>query len=214
MGNNRGRWMINLGLLLIAAALYLSVYNLDQARQASESAEEVIEQMCQTLPTLPEAAPGEETEEANLPDYVRNPDKEMPVQTVNGQDYIGVLEIPVLELELPIISQWSYPRLKIAPCRYSGSIYSADMVIAAHNYSTHFGKLKTLSQGDRVVFTDMDGNVFAYQVAALETLQPMASEEMKTGDWDLTLFTCTIGGKSRVTVRCVREEGTVLYDKK
>ena len=91
MGNNRGRWMINLGLLLIAAALYLSVYNLDQARQASESAEEVIEQMCQTLPTLPEAAPGEETEEANLPDYVRNPEKEMPVQTVNGQDYIGVL---------------------------------------------------------------------------------------------------------------------------
>ena len=80
-------------------------------------------------------------------------------------------------------------------------------MIAAHNYSSHFGRLKNLSQGDEVTFTDVDGNVFSYVVAALETLSPYAVEEMTSGGWDLTLFTCTIGGKSRVTVRCETTDG-------
>ncbi len=29
-------------------------------------------------------------------------------------------------------------------------------------------------------------------------------EEMENGDWDLTLFTCAWGGRSRVAVRCIR----------
>ena len=81
-----------------------------------------------------------------------------------------------------------------------------NMVIAAHDYYSHFGRLKSMSQGDEVIFTDMDGNVFRYEVAALETLSSTAVEEMTSGDWDLTLFTCTVGGQSRVTVRCVLAE--------
>ena len=50
----------------------------------------------------------------------------------------------------------------------------------------------------------MDGNVFSYEVTLLEILQPNEADEMESGDWDLTLFTCTVGGKSRVTVRCKR----------
>ena len=39
-----------------------------------------------------------------------------------------------------------------------------------------------------------------------EVLAPTDIEGMESGDWDLTMFTCTIGGKSRVTVRCDRLE--------
>ena len=53
-----------------------------------------------------------------------------------------------------------------------------------------------------MVFTDMDGNEFVYSVLEIETLTPYSVQQMTTGDWDLTLFTCTIGGTSRVTVRC------------
>ena len=49
----------------------------------------------------------------------------------------------------------------------------------------------------------MDGNRFIYAVSGTEQLPGTAIEEMKSGDWDLTLFTCTIGGAARVTVRCV-----------
>ena len=55
-------------------------------------------------------------------------------------------------------------------------------------------------------FRDVDGNSFAYTVAELETLDPCAVEEMKAGDWDLTLFTCNTSGQTRCVIRCDRIE--------
>ena len=126
----------------------------------------------------------------------------MPIETINGINYIGVLDIPAINRELPVLSEWDYSNLKIAPCRYAGSAYLDNMVLCAHNYDIHFGSLKNLSYGDEIIFTDMDGNVFTYKVIEIETLQPTAIEEMTIGDWDLTLFTCTVGGATRVAVRC------------
>lgn len=199
---HKGRIWITTGLLLIAAALLLMQYNMRQSNEAGELSRDVLtmlltESVKETLTEDDPTGPNVE-----LPDYLRDPDMEMPVTSVNGIDYIGVLEIPVLELELPIISDWSYAKLRTAPCRYHGSAYKDDLILMAHNYASHFGKLKNLRQGDFVRFTDESGNVFSYTVVELETLMPTAVEEMETGDWDLTLFTCTVGGRSRVTVRC------------
>ena len=198
----RGAFWIHLGLLLIAAALFLSAYNEMESHEARNSAQQVIAQMCQALPTETAA----ETEAPAIPEYLLDAEREMPVQTINGRDYIGVLTIPSLELELPVLSQWDYPALKVAPCRYSGSLYQDNLIICAHNYASHFGKLKNLRVGDTAIFTDMDENVVSFQLAAQETIQPEDLEAMEAGDWDLTLFTCTVGGQSRVTVRFVRED--------
>ena len=195
MKANRGTVWINAGLLLIAAALFLSVYNEWESHEARDSARQVIAQLCDALPT-------EAGEPTTLPD-VR---QEMPVKTINGRDYIGVLSIPSLELELPVISQWDYPALKVAPCRYSGSLYQDNLIICAHNYASHFGKLKELQPGDIVLFTDMDEHVVTFQMVERETLNPMDAEGMEAGDWDLTLFTCTIDGQTRVTIRLERVE--------
>lgn len=195
MKAKRGTVWINAGLLLIAAALFLSVYNEWESHEARDSARQVIAQLCDALPT-------EAGEPTTLPD-VR---QEMPVKTINGRDYIGVLSIPSLELELPVISQWDYPALKVAPCRYSGSLYQDNLIICAHNYASHFGKLKELQPGDIVLFTDMDEHVVTFQMVERETLNPMDAEGMEAGDWDLTLFTCTIDGQTRVTIRLERVE--------
>lgn len=133
-------------------------------------------------------------------------DTEMTVVNIKGYDYVGYVSIPEIKIELPVMSEWSYPRLRKAPCRYSGSTKTDDFVILAHNYSRHFGKLKNLSPGDTVIFTDMNGVVAEYAVVEVDTLSPRAVEEMTSGEYDLTLFTCTYGGKSRVTVRCDRVE--------
>ena len=199
MKANRGTVWINAGLLLIAAALFLSVYNEWESHEARDSARQVIAQLCDELPT---EAGDDEAEPTTLPDVRR----EMPVKTINGRDYIGVLSIPSLGLELPVISQWDYPALKIAPCRYAGSLYQDNLIICAHNYASHFGKLKQLRSGDTVLFTDMDEHVVTFQMVERETLDPTDEEGMKAGDWDLTLFTCTIGGQTRVTIRLERVE--------
>ena len=202
MKADRGTAWIHVGLLLIAAALFLSAYNEMASHEARNSAQQVIEQLCETLPT--ESTAG--TEAPAVPEYLLDAGREMPVQTINGRDYIGVLSIPSLELELPVISQWDYPALKVAPCRYSGSLYQDNLIICAHNYASHFGRLKNLQPGDLVQFTDMDENVVTFRMVERETLGPTDVEGMEAGDWDLTLFTCTVGGQTRVTIRFEREE--------
>ena len=137
-----------------------------------------------------------------VPEYKKNPEMEMPTVEVNGQECVGMIEIPALGLKLPIISEWSDAKLKKAPCRYSGSAYLKNMIIAGHNYRTHFSGIKRLNPGDSVVFTDADGNVFSYDVAEIETVGGYDIEKMEAGDWDLTLFTCTNKGKARAAVRC------------
>ena len=212
---NKGKFLIITGLLLIAAALFLTVYNLYDEVRARRSVMEIMACIEADIPANPSTEPLEIPEEANttasleeveVPDYLLNPDMEMPTENINGIDYIGILRIPALELELPVISEWSYPRLKIAPCRYTGSAYQDDLIIAAHNYNSHFGNLKNLREGDTATLTDMDGNVFTYEMAELEILQPTDIEGMDRGEWDLTLFTCTRGGSSRVTARFERVE--------
>lgn len=204
MKPDRGRMWINLGLLLLAAALLLSVGNVYDSRRAGETSRQVVEQMCQNVETAPETTG--ETEAPAIPEYLLDADREMPVQTVDNRDYIGVLTIPALELELPVISQWDYPSLKVAPCRYSGSLYQNNLIICAHNYASHFGKLKNLHVGDIAMFTDMAENTVTFQMVERETIQPEDLEAMDAGNWDMTLYTCTVGGKSRVTVRFARVE--------
>ena len=131
--------------------------------------------------------------------------------TVDGEERldIGYLSIPSIGLELPVMSQWSYAGLKIAPGRYSGSTYADNMVVCAHNYAKHFSPIKWLTEGAQVYFTDMDGMRWTYEVSYVENLQPTQIEEMtekteESDEWDLTLFTCTTGGSARCAVRCVR----------
>ena len=113
-----------------------------------------------------------------------------------------MLELPTLGRRLPVLERCDEQSLKYAPGAYSGSVYEHTMVIAGHNYTSHFGKLGTLKPGDPVYFTDGDGNRFVYTVADLEKLEPTDIEGMTIGDWDLTLFTCTYGNRQRLAVRC------------
>lgn len=200
---SKGRICMTLGTLLIAAALFLTAYNLWDDLRASGSAGKAYEQLKLRIPAADQVWDKEGGEgEARYPDYLLDPEMEMPVVEIDGLAYVGTLEIPALELSLPVLSQWSYPHLKLAPCRYTGSAYQDDLVIAAHNYSGHFGKLKELTAGDLVIFTDADGNIFSYEVSELEQLPPTGVEELEAGDWALSLFTCTVGGQYRVVVRC------------
>lgn len=203
-------FLIFTGLLMIVAALILVCYNIWDDQRATVSARTVLKELLVYMPEQNDDGTQDDTDDKNnLPDssedypaYVLHPEIEMPTVKIDGRDYIGALRIPSLDLKLPIISEWSYPALKIAPCRYKGSAYSSDLIIAAHNYNSHFGRIKYLKVGDKVTVTDIDGNVFHYVVCEVQVLSPTAIEEMETSGYPLTLFTCTIGGQSRVTVRC------------
>jgi sortase A len=139
-----------------------------------------------------------------IPDYILNPKMKMPRKNIDGIDYIGYIQIPKLDLELPIIAETSDALLKMAPCRYEGSVYQDNMIIGGHNYRQHFGYIDELSYGDMIHFIDMDGNTFSYEVIDLETIDAADISGMSAGDWDLTLFTCNMSRSARITIRCAR----------
>ena len=130
--------------------------------------------------------------------------KEMTVVEIGGYDFIGYLSVPVLKLELPVMSEWDYQRLRRAPCRQFGSTKTDDLVIAAHNYPSHFGRFSQLRSGDLLTFTDMDSVVILYEVVAIDVLEPTASDAVRYSGFELVLYTCTYGGESRVVVFCDR----------
>jgi len=204
---NTGKPLVLIGMLCLLAALLLVCGNLMLDwmghKSTAVNARRLEIQLRQTPTSETTAAPAAHRREA-LPAYMLDPDTPMPVAESGGNLYIGLLEIDALSLELPILDQWSCDGIKTAPARYSGSVYQNNVVIAGHNYLSHFGRLKELAVGDTVAFTDMDGNRFIYHVTQTDILEPSQIEEMTCGDWDMTLFTCTVGGTSRVTVRCTR----------
>ena len=193
--NTKGNLLITLGILLIAAAAGLAGYNLWDAGRAQKAAEEITGQLISDIESKVEdgktAAP-----------YVDD-----------GYEYIGVLEIPSEGLSLPVMNEWDYTRLKISPCRFTGTYYSDDLVICAHNYMRHLGPLLQIGIGEDIYFTSVDGLTIHYIVTNRETVEPTAVEQMientsNSGtsllDWDLTLFTCNLGGQTRCAVRCSR----------
>ena len=126
----------------------------------------------------------------------------MSVVEIDGYGYIGYISIPKLGLDLPVMADCDLTRLKTAPCRFSGSTFTDDLVIAAHNYTSHFGYIADLEAGDTLTFTDMDGIVTSYVVSSVETLDATDVEKMTSSGHPLTLFTCNMSGQARITVRC------------
>lgn len=211
MKSKAGIVCIILGAALLLGALLLSRSNQQENAVAQAEVEEVMPQLVQqirenteTEETIPEDETIPELELQIPVELLTEEDKEMTEVEIKDNRYIGFLSIPDLGLELPIMSTWSYPQLNIAPCRYAGSVRGEDLVLMAHNYDSHFGRLSQLDLGDGVSFTDMDGQTIYYEVVGKDVLDPSAVEEMTSGAFDLTLFTCTYGGGSRITVYCDR----------
>ena len=195
------------GCLCILLAAGLTIYNTRDASRAEKTAQERLEELDREIAentTRAAADTADETATGQSAQTETMEEQEMPVLLADNEGYIGILEIPSLNLRLPILSSLDYAKLRIAPCRYDGSAYQDDMILAAHNYSRHFGQIKDLQPGDIVNFTDTEGHIFSYTVQETEYLKGTDIDKMYEGDWDLTLFTCTLGGRKRVTVRCVK----------
>lgn len=195
-----GALSILLGVACLLGAIGFAVFNRWEAESAAQTTQTLLEDFQQVISKAPVDSPIGSI----LPgkDFTEDVKAEMATVKVDGYDCFGILSIPVLELELPVLADWSYEKLKKAPCHYYGTCYEPNFVIAAHNYASHFGRLSQLQPGDMVIFTDVSGANYYYEVVLLETLPKEATKEMIASGFDLSLYTCTIGGGSRVTVRC------------
>lgn len=195
-----GAALLIFGALLLLASGGAALLHARQDEQAGRTARQAVTALQQLI-----ESPAETQETVGAP-FSASPAPQETAKPaaveLDGESYIGVLCIPSLGLELPVMEDWSYARLRIAPCRQFGSAAGGDLVIAAHNYKTHFGRLKELQEGDGITFTDLSGAEYAYRVDRVENVQPQDVAAVTESGAALTLYTCTPGGKTRVAVYC------------
>lgn len=206
-------WIVAMGAMLLLAALFLVFYNLYEDKKSGRVSEAILTELKQEI--MENSVSTTETENSRpindlYVEYENETKTEPntdPSLEIDDSVYVGIISIPELGLELPVIRNWSYPNLRIAPCVYSGAAASNDLIIAAHNYKSHFGNLSYLYSGSPIRFTDVCGKVYDYEVVQIDTIGGYDVPSMHDGSgksWNLTLFTCTLGGRSRVSVRAVR----------
>ncbi len=210
MTKRSGIIFILIGVVLILSALLLFGYNMHEDKAAGDASSEMLEdvkaEIIEAIKTPAEST--DDVAETDTSDTTAADTEplipEMPVKNVNGYDFIGYVTVPSADIELPVLNDWDYDRLDIAPCRHSGSTVTDDLVIAGHNFTSHFARLEQVKVGDIVTFTNMLGDVITYKVAKTDIHDGGDVEGVLESGYALALYTCTYEGTTRIVVFCER----------
>lgn len=180
--------LIVLGILMILIALCMFYDNYKAEELAETSSEEIVKEIYEIIEDdgIDESNDSQEVEP--LSDSTN----------ISEDQYLGILYIPSLDLELPVQNTWSYDKLNISPCLYQ----SEPMSIAAHNYQAHFGNIDELELGDGVTLLLVNGEIIEYEVVLVDKIYETQVEELEDSQYDLTLFTCNYSNNTeRILVR-------------
>ena len=136
------------------------------------------------------------------------------IVTMNGYNVIGVVKIPKINLEYPILDIDTYnpeetkEPMKISIVKYWGGKVNeyGNLSIAGHNNydGTMFGKTKKLEIGDIVELTDLQNQTIQYQIYNKFVTDPNDVTILETKDEtirEVTLITCTNGNRSRLILQ-------------
>ena len=120
----------------------------------------------------------------------------------------AILKIPKINIEYPVLSAASDALLFVSLNKYWGPQPNevGNYCIVGHYYENGkmFGKLHKLKNGDKAELTDLSGNTLKYQVYNKYVVEPTdtrCTSQLTDGRKELTLITCTNGGKQRLVVK-------------
>lgn len=131
-------------------------------------------------------------------------DNTMSVLSVDGVDFVGIVELPQYGSVLPVCGHWG--RTSRYPCRFGGSIYDGSLQIGATTQPGQYSFYREISVGDTVMFTDMEGNCYAFQVAAMRYEKHIDQATLQHQDATLTLFVKNIYSFEYLIIFCENAE--------
>ena len=130
--------------------------------------------------------------------------------TETGKQYstVSVLNIPKLGINYPVLSESTDELLKISLCKFWGPQANevGNYCIVGHNYKneTFFGRLDELENGDIIELKDLTGRIIKYEVYDQYIVEPddvACTSQLTGGKKEVTLITCTNGGKQRRVIK-------------
>ena len=131
--------------------------------------------------------------------------------TYKGYPVIAKLEIPKINLETYVISEYSNQALGVSVTKFYGGNPNevGNFCIAGHNYITKnmFHDLKKLSIGDTFTLVDTNNHEGIYKIYLVETVEPNETQclsQNTDGRIEVTLITCTTDSSKRIIVKAVK----------
>jgi hypothetical protein len=159
--------------LIIAAAVTLALW-----RWNIHNSEKQVQYYANTLRSLiPEP-------QAAVPEERRN--NTMSVLSVDGIDFVGLLELPRYESVLPVCADWG--KTSRYPCHFTGSIYDGTMQLGATTQKGQYDFYRELSVGDTIHYTDVEGNRYTFTITSLCSEKHADQAALQRKEAALTLF--------------------------
>lgn len=177
-----------IGCVLMVSSLLLLIWwqlSISHAEKKSAHYMEVLRTV------VPEPEPAIPEERSN---------NEMPVLSIDGVDFVGILELPAYDVALPVCGDWD--TMLPCPSRYSGSVYDGSMIIGATSQQGQFDFYRQISVGDVVYFTDMTGSRFSYKVSEIFYREHAGNEVLESNQATLTLFIKNLYAFEYLILRC------------
>ena len=178
--------VLGAALLLVGAVVLISwQWGIHSAR---ENAADYVRQI-RSLTPAPQGALLEERSE-----------NAMAVLSIEGEDFVGLLEMPRYGSVLPVAAGWG--DVSRYPCRFEGSVYDGTLCIGATSQKGQYDFYREISVGDSVCFTDMEGNQFSYRVTDIRYEDHADQAALRRKEADLVLFIKNVYAMEYILVFC------------
>lgn len=129
-------------------------------------------------------------------------------EQIEGYKVIGIIEIPKINIEYPILEKTDKTSLNLSITKFWGEKINqkGNVVLAGHNNLNNrlFGKIDKLENGDVIELTDSQMITIKYQVFKKYIIDPndiTCILPENENSREVTLITCTNGNKNRLIVK-------------
>lgn len=173
--------------MLVAAGLTLVLWQ-RSIRISEQRATDYVHMLRMLMPESQGSIPEERREKA------------MPVLSLDGTDFIGILEMPLYESALPVCADWG--QVSKYPCRFGGNIYDGTLQIGSTSQRGQYDFYREISVGDLLYFTDMEGNRYAFAVTDLRYVKHANQAALQHKEAALTLFIKNVYSFEYIIISC------------
>lgn len=168
--------LIFIGIALILVAVGLVVSSHLGSKKAQTNVKEIVSKMYSLMPDVKNSAPDNRSNTT------------MPMFEIDGENFVGIIEVPNFSKSLPIYGKWEASRVTDYPCKYLGSMYDGSLIVGGSDNEGQFDFVKTISNGDNVFVTDTTGLRFKYSVTDINRTKDVSTENLTSQEADLILF--------------------------
>ena len=130
-----------------------------------------------------------------------------------GYEVIAKLEIPKIELETYVLSEYSVQALNVSVTKFYGGEPNkiGNFCISGHNFvaKNMFHDLKKLEIGDELLLTDLQNNQVKYVIYDIFNVDPDDTDclsQKTNGRIEVTLITCTTDSSKRIIVKAAKQD--------